>query len=474
MDLHYLRPTTVGHEQIIPSSLLDGVNMATTTGAWFYQHSDIKKLLSSLQLVIDAAPYLAGQTRFVKYNPDGEVYQRYWHTEVYYNFPDQKGAEVEVAESEQSFTEITKDLNTELDGVTIPLDIIHFVPSSDKPHPPFSDHPNFRVKITKLTCGVVCISSSVPHLIGDALMLKNTMQAWSDAYNGKTFSVPIFAPRDVDELALSLTEKNQKALDIANALPRAEYDFWASKPYLPAAFHALANGPQELIDREPLGTPCKIISVDDLVTFKFEFTPKEIEKMYQHCSSSTSSQISHMVALVSHFWTCYNRARKLGENESKLQLVIGLRNRLPSDKNFYNYAGSFTDAGEIISKGNASAIENAMLIGNVISAFTKDVTPSLLHKHAMKVCPCRYALGNFDHNSMFVTTWIGTGKATLSFGGDLIFFERNLAPVSGYSVIVEKLGDEQKWYKNGVDIHLTASKAVLEAMNSDPEFRKYK
>ena len=477
MTVQFLHPSSRGDPTVTPLSVLDALVISTQSrGAWFYENVKIDRLLESLQLVINRAPYVCGSTRFVKYNPDGTVYERYWHTELAYNFETDPGVEVEVnAEYSKSLQEILKKTEIKgLDGVTCPIDISPFLCADTKPHAPFSDLPTLRIKITRLKCGTVVIGMGMPHIVADVQALQLTLKSWSDAYVGNDFQVPIFAPRDVDALAYGFFDKRDPvALAKIQHLPRVGYDAWNSRQFVPDQYAPLSYGPEELIAREPLGTPFKM---DEFMatTLKYHFTSQEIENIYKHVTES-GAQVSHMNVLIAHMWDCIARARKNAEN--RLSLFIGLRSRLQSDKDFTKYLGSFVNNAEISSNGKESITSKALSIRETISKYTKDLSPYILHELGTRVSPTRYIMGSSENNYVMMTTWINRDikNSDINFGTKLVYFERASIPaINSYCILLPAIGDKDAWYENGASIHFAAKKEVLLELAQDPELRKWR
>lgn len=309
--------------------------MRPCSGAWFFEHSDIDKLLESLQIVVDEIPFWCGKLRYVKYKFGGSVYERYTHMEVAYNFESDPGCEVQVAELGKSLDELVDATKTEYPEVWSPMDVSELIPMPSKPDEDQAI-PILKVKISTLKCGTVCIGCFVPHALSDAVALQKFVHRWSCVYNGRQSESLVYDPREADSYALSLDIKDPAIIDQCNEIvSRDMYDFWAcTEEDMPAEWLKEFNGPDELIEIEPLGKPPSM-SKEPVICYKVYFSNIEIANMRKHIQDQ-GVQATRMIALSAHIWTCLNKVRGITD-KSHATLNIGTRSRLSSTKLYGNY-----------------------------------------------------------------------------------------------------------------------------------------
>ena len=475
MTVQYFHPTIEGEPTVIPLSVTDvAAPPSTTKGVYFYRHTNLEKLTKSLQAAVDAVPAWSGTVRFVTYVPDGTVYQRHGHVEVAYNFDDDPGISYEIVESSKLMEEALSESKPVGEGVKEAMDIAPYLALGENPNalvfPPFVPGPAVRFKVTKFKCGGIGLGVVFTHYLADAISTQLFLDVWSSAYNDEPIEPIVFAPRDIDNLAFSLDQKDPDVLAQAAKIPRRVYDWWASKDFAPKEFLGACEGPQELIDKEPYGIPIEFGDVD-VQDYIFHFSKQEIEGMYKDVANA-GVRVSHMNALVAHMWTCIRRARDLDE-EATLHMSIGLRNRLPGPVKFSRHVGSLVDRGMAISSFfENNIVENARLIRQTINGYTSELMPSLLHDVAMKVSPIRYFGSNFKNSNTLVTTWVPHNLKQIKFG-TFVEVIRCANHANGI-IFVNGMNGTKKWYDNGASVSFVASPKVLEKLIADPELRKYK
>lgn len=348
-----------------------------------------------------------------------------------------------------------------------------FLPVEEKLHPPFSDYPNLRVHITTLKCGAVAIGFSLPHCLADAETFRLVIASWSRAYNDEQdIKAPIFAPRDIDKWAVSLDKPDLEAMKIVNSLPIPDYDFWGG--VIPEKMKFLTSGPDELIAKEPLGTPVRYVFSE--ACYKFKFSREQLHSIYDQINREATIKVSHQIALVAHMWTAINRARNFGESDcANFTTLISMRSKLP-EGDYSNYAGSFVGGGQVSCTGTSNAVACAVLITQMLRKYTKDISPCILHRLAMHTSPYRRSLLNFSDDSILYSTWISPNfrnrNNKIRFGNaKLSFFEESAVPINSILHVSEVYGDKPNWYENGAYVYFTSKKKVLDSILNDPLFK---
>lgn len=460
----------------MPFSVIDACAvLRPITGNWFFEHIDIPRLLAALQDFIDTSPFWCGQTRFANYMSDGGPYERFRYPELAYNFDTDPGVEVGIAEVDKTWLQLMSELETIGDGATIALNCRPYLPTQDKPHPPFSDLPTLRIKISKFKCGVIGIGLAMPHCLSDVWTMQVVMECWSKAFNGNLKPM-VFKPRDVDEIALPFESKNSEAIArVDKVLKRRMYDFWAAdKSTIPPALGDLCSGPKELITEEPYGLPFEVESMENVDAYRIEFSAQELESMYQYVTKS-GVRCSHLNVLFAHIWSLIARAKELGDEIVSAYLAITLRTRLTSHKDFSYHAGCFVENCVADAKGNDDIVEYTRQIRIAINSFTNEQTPALLHELAHVGCASRSIGLNSGRNSIAFTTWIAKEPPSLlSFGGKLIHYDRLTLPLCNMVSVMGKVGNKDKWYENGCYVFVGLQKSDLEQVINNPELRKWR
>ena len=164
--------------------------------------------------------------------------------------------------------------------------------------------------------------------------LQQFLSLWSSVYNGERVKAPIFNPREIDEFAQPLDKIDPAKLKRATKFPARLYDLWNSKAKLPERFSRMYEGPEEIVTQEPRGEPLSFADLVASKSYKFKFSAVQIESMYQDFVKS-GLHISRMNALIAHFWTCVNRARK--SDYARLFQVVGIKRRLSAEKDFNDH-----------------------------------------------------------------------------------------------------------------------------------------
>ena len=107
----------------------------------------------------------------------------------------------------------------------------------------------------------------------------------------------------------------------------------------------LTSGPDELIAKEPLGTPVRYVFSE--ACYKFKFSREQLHSIYDQINREATIKVSHQIALVAHMWTAINRARNFGESDcANFTTLISMRSKLP-EGDYSNYAGSFVGGGQV-------------------------------------------------------------------------------------------------------------------------------
>ena len=393
------------------------------------------------------------------------------HAEVLYNYEDDKGVRLDVVESDENFDEILKATETDILDVYKPLDVVQFLPDLGQ-YPPITDTSCLSIKITTFSCGIIAISVNVSHALADALVLQQFLSLWSSVYNGEKVKAPIFNPREIDELAQPLEKKDPEKLKRATKFPAQLYDLWNSKEALPERFSRMCEGPEEIVAQEPLGEPLSFADLASSQSYKFKFSAVEIESMYQDLVKS-GFHVSRMNALIAHFWTCVNRARK--SNYARLFQVIGIKRRLSAEKDFNNHFGCFVICGLTETTGNATFADNAKLFSEHLQQYTVQTISDLLHSFAHNLCPTRHFHMTFDEPSTVSTTWVGADDYPIKFG-KFLHYETFYGPSSGLMVILSgnASNERDKWHDDGAYIFYSARQEVLDSLIDDPELRKWR
>ena len=365
---------------------------------------------------------------------------------------------------DKTYADLFTNCKTEHDDVYNPVDIMPFVPDLTDMPPLTSNTSCFRIKITKLKDASVCICPMTSHGVADALAMNMFMNCWSKAYNREEFDVPVFSPGDVDRLAEPTATRTlpHKTLNL--------YDLWASKDAAPPPLQPYCSGPDELIAKEPLGTPNQF-SMGKV--FKIYFSKEEIENMNNHVAQS-GVHCSKMISFLAHLYTAISNA-KPEFDETQLFLILGLRDRLFNNGiNFDNHSGSFVTAATLTSDVNTSIVENARKINEMVDSYKcKDVLLNELNAHATTVCPTRYFPVNFAPQSVTFTTWKGGKTTNLKFG-KFLSFERFITPLGEYNVVTAKGNGHDKWYLEGAYAYINTYPEAWEKLLASPELKRWR
>lgn len=309
MPVTFLKCRTKGKPITLPVSVIDSTfSFKYVSGVWFFKNVHVSRLVESLQLVLDSAPYLGGSINFVKCRPfAGSPYKRFLHTEVAYNYESDPGVLIEIDEdsySAESLQTLLEDTKTGIERVEKPLDIESFIyekARNIKECAPFQKGSPTLVKITKLADGTVAIGLATSHVFTDATGFYLIMSLWSKAYRGQEFNAPVYDPREVDN-ACQAKEPTRILGDVRPKL----YDLFTSKELLPGPSGSIIRAIGRLFRwAEPFE-----LNIDK-TSLIFNFTPDQIESIYQSVAADCSSKISHMDALLGYFWTCITKSRNL-------------------------------------------------------------------------------------------------------------------------------------------------------------------
>jgi hypothetical protein len=290
---------------------------------------------------------------------------------VAYNYESDPGVLIEIDEdsySAESLQTLLEDTKTGIERVEKPLDIESFIyekARNIKECAQFQKGSPTMVKITKLADGTVAIGLATSRVFTDATGFYLIMSLWSKAYRGQEFNAPVYDPREVDN-ACQAKEPTRILGDVRPKL----YDLFTSKELLPGPSGSIIRAIGRLFRwAEPFE-----LNIDK-TSLIFNFTPDQIESIYQAVAADCNSKISHMDALLGYFWTCITKSRNLqGDKPIELTQVVGIRPRLsPEDKTLYdNHLGCFAAYFTLEINASTTASEKAMKLRQMTNSFGAD------------------------------------------------------------------------------------------------------
>ncbi|KAI0708517.1 hypothetical protein C8Q76DRAFT_120190 [Earliella scabrosa] len=309
--------------------------------------------------------------------------------------------------------------------------------------------PCVSVQLTTFACGGMSIGLRIMHPIADATAMFQFVKDWNVLHRALLLHqaipavAPIFDPSLVDGAAAGDIRgevPDPTLVQISRSLPMHRYDCWASAVGCPARMLPLTAVPAGLKDTDvaPLGEPLPWLEWDmsgPVAHYLLCFTSEEIQRMREEAMSRQHShdapEVSHLDALLAHFWRVLVRARGMAHDRELINLavILNLRSRLspPLPEAFLGspvVLARVSLTGEEMAsphqEGSGAAASTIPFVASAIrsatSCFNSDTIPALLHDMAHVVDPNRFWVAFYGRRHSVVNSWLDLGAYDVDFG----------------------------------------------------------
>lgn len=503
---------------------------------WFYAAPkdpkvfSTKFLIKSLRQTLASYPHFAGRLEHVPYRAQGDWSERFGRLRIIYGARDDPGVETVVAHCESRLADIVP--NAEERGNVWDASNVPFTSFSGQDikmalHDGFETGglPAMIVKITTFACGGVAIAPRLQHVLGDAQAFLRFVHDWAAVHKSlvkgfpRPVLEPVFDPEMLNNMAagdIDGEEPDKDILETAQELPVHRYDWWASDPDCPEAFHFRTRPSAELITAKvpPPGRPIPWKDWDmsqSTPHFVLHYSANDISKMYNALGpSSPGMEFSRLDALIAHLWAAIVRARAVPkEDEIYLEFAFNFRRRMVPHlpETLLGVPACMvhaTSLAELALKGQVR--ELAMAIRETIMSMNGQTIPSLLHQLAHDVDAQRHWQFMGGKHHVTVTSWLQHRMCEVDFGAGVrpwfvealmpgwiiqlmenrygdhldedgqLVEERELAngddPVNGVNGHSAGAASHERkgrpWYSTGVDLSFNLEKNVVDQLRKVP------
>ncbi|OBZ71132.1 Spermidine hydroxycinnamoyl transferase [Grifola frondosa] len=424
----------------IPLSILDAtvLRFAPTCAIWIYDQPAnsqgqaalaTQQLSLSLQKTLNAYPQWAGDLQWEPCNKHAPHTQRYGRLNITYGTASDSGIELVIASSPQPLSSLVPSTSERVNigtwnAANFPTTELHSFTTPLALHGEGRALPCVMVQLTTFGCGGVGIAVKCAHAVADAQAMINFVKDWAAVNRALLCGAPlpslspVFEPQLLDGAAagnIDAVEPDPAFIRISRSLPMHKYDLWASAQGCPSFMVSETRIPPE-VDISSIGQLGKPLPWSEwdvaapIAHYLLYFSADEVQRIREEVSSSSSTtRVSRLDALLSHVWALIIRARGLERDTqaAHLAVTIGLRNRL-SPPLAQTFVGSpivlarVTLTCEEITQSPGAA---AVAIRSAVVQFDSSTLPALLHDVAFEVSAQRFWRAFMGRRNTIVTSW---------------------------------------------------------------------
>jgi len=502
-------------EKTVPLSIIDATvaQFSATAAAWLYDRPtntdalSIEQLKVALEKTLNYYPQWTGKLHFTPYNTEGGHTQRFGRLMLSYGSTSDPGVHFLVAHSPVRLSSLIPSPSKRAAGSGIcnitAIPIAELLPEEQKlalyNMEDFEGLPCLIVQLTTFVCGGISIAVKMAHPLADAQCMVQFVHDWAAINRAllanstmPAISRP-FDPSLLDRAAsgdIDAPDPDPELIKCSRELPISRFDWWLSGDQCPWPTNA-GHIPPEIAAKglvEPFGSPIPWNEWDVSAPVSHclvYFTAEELRRISEDASSTATSRISRLDALLGHVWHVLSYARKLDEDEtSDLHMAFSARGRVspPLPETFIGSPIILTcvTGSKAMSRGaRASAIRSS------ICAFTPSNLGAFLHDKAYEATPQRIWNASCGKFHTIVTSWLRLGVYQMDFdGGNAPRYAEAFMPSmdgciqimeSGVTPLVQR-GDLKKvhWADEGVCVSLYLKDDVMERFLGNPQLRKYR
>jgi len=458
---------------------------------WIYSAGPpLPDLLKGLEIALDSYRPWTGQLHFTKFNPGGNHTERYGRLAISYGTNADPGIEVIVAKTSQSADVLVPSMENRV--IWGPNDSFNtFIDS----FPPLALHnlvdfqglPSVIIQITSLDGGGLIVGIKIAHPLADAQSLVGFASDWAMITHSLIHSTPppaissVFSPVLLDISAAGNIDKPNPdpiILERAHGLPIHRYDWWASSENAPSWALQATIIPPEISKNAvgDFGSPLKWSNWDSMAPISrciFRISALQLQKIRRVACPPGGKWISHLDALLAHFWALIMRARETKKDEAHyLDLTVGFRSRVspPLPKTFIGSPLTLVYAAAVGREADDSLQKLAANIRSTLEKFDGEALSAVLHDMAYDTSSQRYWNAFLGRQNTVVTSWLGLDIYKVDFGcGRASYVDSVMPECDGCLQVMEDPIQRggKKWYEGDVLVSLHLREDVLKKLIQD-------
>ena len=491
--------------------LYDHIPTATTTTTTAAAH-DPTLLTTSLRHTLSHYSFFTGQLEPRPSNPHGDHTERLGCLQLRWGEATDPGAELVVARAGVSVGEVVPSFVERAErwgGVWInrtwakaELFSTTQLATTGGEH---EGQPCMSVQLTQFACGGLAISARWPHTLCDMTAIMTFMRNWATVHrtllagNDPTTAIPPdcaprFEPELVDSCAAGDVTDHSKPVDqalleLVAALPRANWDWWAtSEEGCPAPMQASTRIPSQFTAQqcEPFGEPAMWLKSWDLTqpahTCLIDFSRQELDAMLheartgQQQAHGTAARVSVNDVVLAHIGSEICKARLMQQDNEPVHLTLALNLRprltppLPT-----SYVGSPIDGCLITHTGHQWCTTPlphlASSIRRAVSAFTPQAVGALLCDMGRELTPHRRLTWCVGRH-LCSGSWEREGVNELEFGGGVGVRMAQYGPGPDMEGVIHTMKPRRE-DGDGITVLVVQRAEVLQRLVDSPTLRRF-